>query len=349
MDKITRVYLITGFLGSGKTTFLNRIIKTFPKDRKLMILMNEFGEIGIDGTLIEGEDLDIMEISKGSIFCVCVKTDFIKGLNQIAKDIRPDILLIESTGVANPTDLKRDLTLPFFQNRFQLTEQFCIIDAVNFEEEYEVFSSVEKQIASSTLFIINKVDLASKEQIQKVKDLVSQHHPDPRFFETTFAEFPFERYFFEDGEPEKSKSAAKGPGSFLSDQELESAIEQLLDDPQGEITPPDRLLSAIYKWGGDVEAFKALMDRLPKGIVRAKGFLGKASRAYLFSLVLGQRNLDESSLPSDRLFLLNRVVFIAPPEIMPQLEALQQDFPLFQFESTFNPMGNQGGEGGPEK
>jgi G3E family GTPase len=342
MSEQTKVFLITGFLGSGKTTFLNRIIKTFPKDRKLMILMNEFGEIGIDGTLIEGEDLDILEISKGSIFCVCVKTDFIKGLNQIAKDIQPDVLIIESTGVANPSDLKRDLSLPFFQNRFQLTEQFCIIDAANFEEEYEVFSSVEKQITSSSLFIINKVDLATKEQIQKVKELVARHHPNPVFFETQFAEFPFERFFFETGEPQKPKGREVGPGAYLSDQELEAAIERLLDDPQGEITPPDRLLSAIYSWGGKVEGFKPLMDRLPKGIVRAKGFLGEASSTYLFSLVLGQRKLDPISIPAGRLFLLNRIVFISPPEIMPQIEALQEEFPSFHYESTFDPMRNRG-------
>ena len=52
MSDITNVYLITGFLGSGKTTFLNRIIQRFPKDQKLMILMNEFGEIGVDGTRV---------------------------------------------------------------------------------------------------------------------------------------------------------------------------------------------------------------------------------------------------------------------------------------------------------
>ena len=97
----TDVFLITGFLGSGKTTFLNRIIDAFPTDRKLMILMNEFGEIGIDGTLVENDDVEMLEISKGSIFCVCVKTDFIKGLMNIVSTIRPEVLLIEATGVAN--------------------------------------------------------------------------------------------------------------------------------------------------------------------------------------------------------------------------------------------------------
>jgi G3E family GTPase len=337
MEGVTRVYLITGFLGSGKTTFLNRIIKTFPKDRKLMILMNEFGEIGIDGTLIEGEDLDILEISKGSIFCVCVKTDFIKGLNQIARDIQPDVLLIESTGVANPSDLKRDLTLPFFKDRFRFTEQFCIIDAAYFSEEYEVFSSVEKQIASSTVFIINKVDLASPEQVQQVKDLVARHHPNPKFFETTFADFPFQLFFFE---AEKSAGETEGqPGKlFLTNEDLEAAIDQLLADPNREITPPDRLLSAIYTWQGGLESFKSLMEQIPKAVVRAKGFLGDPQETHFFSWVMGQRSLELKSLPPGRLDLLNRLVFIAPPEVMPQLEALHEEFPDFQYQSTFDPM-----------
>ena len=132
MAENTEVYLITGFLGSGKTTFLNRIINAFPKDRQLMILMNEFGDLGVDGALVEGDDLDMLEISKGSIFCVCVKTDFIKGLMDIARNKQPDVLLIEATGVANPTDLKKDLQFSIFKDQFQLKEQFCLIDAGQF-------------------------------------------------------------------------------------------------------------------------------------------------------------------------------------------------------------------------
>ena len=119
MTGATAVYLISGFLGSGKTTFLNRIIHAFPDNRSLMILMNEFGEMGLDGALVENDELDMLEISKGSIFCVCVKTDFIKGLTNIAQNIQPDVLIIEATGVANPSDLKRDLRLSIFKNRFQ--------------------------------------------------------------------------------------------------------------------------------------------------------------------------------------------------------------------------------------
>ena len=124
MSDFTHVYLITGFLGSGKTTLLNRIIKRFPKDKKLTLLVNEFGEVGVDGTLVAGDEIDMMEISKGSIFCVCVKTDFIKGLYELNSKVQPDVMLIESTGVANPSDLKKDLKLPIFNDRFRFMEQF---------------------------------------------------------------------------------------------------------------------------------------------------------------------------------------------------------------------------------
>ncbi len=341
MSQKTEVFLITGFLGSGKTTFLNRVIASFPRDRKLMILMNEFGEVGIDGTLVEGEDLDILEISKGSIFCVCVKTDFIKGMHQIAREIQPDVLLIESTGVANPSDLKRDLKLPFFQDRFHLVEQVCIVDAANFEEAYETFSSVEKQIASSTCFIINKTDLASPGQVGRVKELISRHNPTPRFFEATYADIPLEMFFGSiSTSPPGELAAGRGEGGgILSPEELEQAIDELLADPNREVTPPDLLVSAVYRWQGvGLEAFRQLATQLPKAVVRAKGFLGEEKGTYLFSLVMGKWALEERALPPERLDLLNRLVFIAPPDVMPQLEALSERFPLFSKESTWDPM-----------
>ncbi len=71
-----------------------------------MVLMNEFGDEGIDGILIEDPELELMELSRGSIFCACAKGDFFKGLYRIATVIRPEVLIIEATGAANPSDLR---------------------------------------------------------------------------------------------------------------------------------------------------------------------------------------------------------------------------------------------------
>ncbi|HYH01829.1 MAG TPA: GTP-binding protein, partial [Bacillota bacterium] len=235
------VYLITGFLGSGKTTFLNRLFNQFPKELKLMILMNEFGEIGVDGTLVSSEDLEILEISKGSIFCACVKTDFIKGLYEIANKIKPNILLIESTGVANPVDLQKDLTLPIFNDSFRLKEQFCIIDAVHFMDEYGVFASVERQLSSSSRFIINKIDLSSSEKIEQIKSLIKDHHPAPEFYETTYANVNLVNLLSLDQLLEETK--ARSVVRKMTPQELEEYVDDLLNDPTASLVPPDILMS----------------------------------------------------------------------------------------------------------
>ncbi|MBT7259581.1 MAG: GTP-binding protein [Desulfobacula sp.] len=348
MGETTHVTLITGFLGSGKTTFLNRIIQTFPGDLKLMILMNEFGEIGLDGSLIEGDDFDILEISKGSIFCVCVKTDFIRSLNEIAQSIKPDVLIVESTGVANPSDLKKDLNLSIFQNRFKLSEQICMIDADCFEDAYNAFVSVEKQIASSTLFIINKMDLVTAQTIVNLKNIIKKHHPSPEFFETTYADVPLERFIPVINKQEISKQGINNTGSLnvsdtipVSPAQLEEAIDNILENPDPDATPPDRLLSAIYSWEANtINSFKKILPELPKEIVRAKGFLTQGDEIFLFNLVMGQRNIEAYTPKKDITQLLNHVVFIGPPEAIAKLDKLSRDFPDLIKKSVFDPMEN---------
>ena len=325
MPDITNVYLITGFLGSGKTTFLNRIIDRFPKDKKLTILVNEFGEIGVDGTLVEGEDIDMMEISKGSIFCVCVKTDFIKGLYELTTTTnQPDVLLIESTGVANPSDLKKDLQLPIFNDRFHFKEQFCVIDAAHFLDAYEVYASLEKQIASSSVFIINKIDTSSPETIARTKKVIEKYHPAPQYFETTYGDIPLDQFFGFKGktedEPEDPVSS-KSKSRMLSDDELEKFLDELLDSPDLEITPPDALMSVAYEWGGNsLTQIRMMADSLPGSVVRAKGFVEERGGMHIFNYVMGDWTIETIDISHDRIEHKNVVVFIGPPDSMEGIE-----------------------------
>ncbi len=320
MADITDVYLITGFLGSGKTTFLNRMIHQFPVDKKLTILVNEFGEIGVDATLVEGDDIDIMEINRGSIFCVCVKTDFIKGLFELSTTVKPDIMLIESTGVANPSDLKKDLALPVFNNRFRFREQFCIIDAVHFLDAYQVYASIEKQIESSSLFIINKTDMAAVEKITEIKKVVGQFHAAPVFFETTYADIPLGPFLrFKDQSrvhenvpdiPEKSRAA-------LSADEFETFLDNLLDDPALENIPLDRLVSATYQWTGDcLDQISDIAAALPTSVVRAKGIVAENNTIYVFNFVMGDWTIEKAPVPAEDVKNKNIVVFIGSPDAM---------------------------------
>ena len=322
MSDITRVYLITGFLGSGKTTFLNRIIDRFPKNRKLTILMNEFGEIGIDGTIVEGEDIDMMEISRGSIFCVCVKTDFIKGLYELVTKVKPDVLIIESTGVANPSDLKRDLQLPIFGKRFLFQEQFCTIDVGHFLDAYQVYVSLEKQIASSSVFIINKTDLAKAGEIEEIKKVICESHPSPVFYETTYSNIPFEKYF-PDMMPSVDAACptVNGDLKVLTDVEMDVYIEELLNDPELEITPPDQLVSVVYTWNGfNLDEVRKMARDLPANVIRSKGFVVENGVWHLFSYVMGTWSIDKTHVPEHRIKNKNMLVFIGPPDGMTGIE-----------------------------
>jgi G3E family GTPase len=298
-----------------------------------MILMNEFGEMGVDGSLVENDDLAMLEISKGSIFCVCVKTDFIKGLMNIAQNTQPDVLIIEATGVANPSDLKRDLKLSIFQDRFQLREQFCIIDAGNFKDAYDTFTSVEKQIESATVFIINKVDEADAEVVQKVKQIVRKHHPNPDFYETTYADIPLGKFL-----PEviASETRYEQRAMPVSEQAIEATIDKLLQDPGTSMTPPDRLVSGSFTWKGmDCGQFEEMMKLIPNGMVRAKGIFETSTGIYLFNWVMGRGQFEEIVQKERMTSLMNQIVFIGPPEVMEQMGRI--DFGgMMQHKASFD-------------
>jgi len=323
------VYLISGFLGAGKTTLLNRLVKEVPPDLRFLILMNEFGDIGLDGTLVEGEDLDMLEISKGSIFCACVKTDFIKGLHEIAHSVRPDIMLIETTGVANPKDLDRDLKLPIFGGAFHLRDKFCVVDADNFLDTYESFLAIEKQLAASDVFIINKTDLVSSETVEQIKEIVRQFNPEPRFYEAVYADVSFDGLFREGGL--RGLKGTVGPPSDLSNAdverdeagtppaltaaELEAYIDDLLGDETAEVTPPDRLLSlVVHRPEATEDGLRAWLAELPERVVRGKGLVRLENRLWLFSLVNGNWTLEPYAGATPPEEVVDRLVFISRPE-----------------------------------
>lgn len=338
MAKRTDVLLITGFLGSGKTTLLNRLIEAYPAERRLMVLLNEFGEIGIDGRLLPDHGLDLMEISKGSIFCVCVKTDFIKALAKIAcSGERPDLLLIEATGVANPADLKRDLRLPLFRDRFRLKEQICLIDVPNFMDIYDAFASVEQQLESSTCFVLNKVDLASTEQLAAVRETLMHHGAaGAACYETSFANVPATR-LLPASEPRDSDLADLS--GALEPSAVEQAIEALLKDPERALNPPDPMISAVYDWTGSApNTLPELVSQLPPKLLRAKGFLRHSGRTYLFNWVPGHWQVEPiEKKPRD---LYNRIVFVGPPEALVQLADLARKNVQLARPLWSNPMGD---------
>ena len=309
MGEQTHVYLLTGFLGSGKTTLLNRMTQALPAGLKTLVLMNEFGDICVDGALVENRDLAMIEISRGSIFCACVKSDFLKALVKIHQEIQPDLLIIESTGVANPGDLLRNLALPLFTDRFVVQDRICVLDAANFTAVYQAFQSVADQIAASNLFVLNKTDLADPQEIERIEAILAEHVEDPKLFKTKHARIPFDWL-------DKVLAGVEGRGEKMltppgQSAAIEEAIAAAMRDPEAQDTPSDAMVSFLMAWqGGSADALRRLLTTAPSGLARAKGFLELEGRSLLLNWSINHFQLDEIDFTTGQAALSGKIVFI---------------------------------------
>jgi len=161
---LCEVILIAGFLGAGKTTFLQRLLRWPEKLSDTAILVNEFGQIGIDGELLEGFSTPVVEMANGCI-CCSLKGDLIRALGDILERIHPKRLFIEATGVADPLDVLTVLELPEFQGKFEKTKVVTIVDA-DFWGAREYFGPLfYNQIKAADLVLLNKIDLQETEEV----------------------------------------------------------------------------------------------------------------------------------------------------------------------------------------
>ena len=179
---MSQIFLLTGFLGAGKTTLMKNLIQQL-KDRRLHIIVNEFGREGVDGDLLRELGAQLDEIDNGSIFCSC-RLDRFEEVLSAALDAGPDCILIEASGLADPTGVRQMLGREEYRSRGVYRGAICLVDAVRFEKVYETARCCKKQLAASDLILINKSDLAGPEQLERVRTIVQNQRPDVPVYTT---------------------------------------------------------------------------------------------------------------------------------------------------------------------
>lgn len=154
------VTVLTGWLGAGKTTLLNRILST-QHGRKLAVIVNEFGEVGVDGALVVGTDEEVVELSNGCLCCT-FRGDLIDSLRVLLRRGRGlDGVLIETTGLADPVPVAQSLYVaPDLRERLALDAVVTLVDARHVEQHLETSPEVAAQIAFADVLLLNKLDLA---------------------------------------------------------------------------------------------------------------------------------------------------------------------------------------------
>lgn len=179
-----KLYLITGFLGSGKTTFLKNLIPALGAE-KLALIINEFGKEGVDGKLVSEIQAVVHEISNGSIFCTCRLDKFEQTLSDIIKEA-PDYIIVEASGLSDPTNIRKILSGQDYKDNISFMGSICLIDAVNFIKVYPYVRACKKQIAASDIVLLNKTDLVNENQIKDIKSTILAQRPDIIIYSTTF-------------------------------------------------------------------------------------------------------------------------------------------------------------------
>jgi G3E family GTPase len=172
------VTVITGYLGSGKTTLLNHIL-TGQQGRKVAVIVNEFGEIGIDGQLIEQDgDEQLIEFNNGCLCCT-VRGDLvttIDKLRQRAGDL--DAILIETTGLADPAPVASTFFVDEAVRAGTRLDAFVtVVDSVNLEKNLEQSVEAQEQVAFADIVLVNKTDLVDEEQLQRIERRVRSLNP----------------------------------------------------------------------------------------------------------------------------------------------------------------------------
>ena len=162
--------MLTGFLGAGKTTLLNRILKG-DHGLRVAVLVNDFGAINIDAELVVGveNDGDVINLANG---CVCcnIRDDLVEAVMQVmARPEQPDYILLEASGVADPSGIALTFMDAGMRERIRLDSITCVVDAE------QIFAAPEKmelklwQMAFADMLMLNKVDLVTREEIERIK------------------------------------------------------------------------------------------------------------------------------------------------------------------------------------
>jgi cobalamin biosynthesis protein CobW len=295
------VDIITGFLGSGKTTLLKQVLARGMGDKRVAVIVNEIGEIGIDGRQIECMNVEQMiELDNGCICCT-VNYQFGMAVRSIIDTVNPHLLVIETTGLANPYPLADEIR----NTGLRLDAIVTVVDAANVEATSKEASVVVDQIEAADFVVLNKTDLVTPRELERAKKRVRKHNGRALMLETTYGALDADVLFATSASAHRERldraarpcsaagcddphhdHGARGNGAS------HLAVDQIAAFAFESRVPLDR------------PRFEKLLRKLPSSVYRAKGMVQFTGETWpsLFNYTCGRYDFDWCPLPPSNEF-----------------------------------------------
>jgi len=292
-------FIITGFLGVGKTTMLTSTVKEHFSDKKVAIIVNEFGDIGVDGNILKNVHSEVLEISEGCICCQLAQ-EFESGVIEIINKYSPEIIFVETSGASEPFPIFLSL-----QNLgISVEGVICVVDSKNLDS-YKDNSTAKYQIGGSNIIVLNKTDLVNDDELEAVKKDVIEIKEQYNIKNTLTGEMIFNNYVIGNAE-----QGVVNKEVFEGVYRVDEIVGLAKDYEHLDHTTKDSITQKIAYLKDDIEFSDVdkVLKALPKSIYRVKGVVKvkDVPNPIVINYSFGNvsfEELDEYAQPSIMIFI----------------------------------------------
>jgi len=255
-------FVITGFLGVGKTTMLTNSVKENFSDKKIAIIVNEFGDIGVDSQILKNVHSEVLEISEGCICCQLAE-EFEAGVAEIISKYNPEMIFVETSGASEPFPIFMSL-----QNMgISVDGVICVVDSKNFST-YKENSTAKYQVGGSNIIVLNKTDLVSEEELRAVEKDIREVKEKYNIKNTMTGKPVFNNYYIH-----RAEQGIVGKEVFEGVYKVEEVVEFAQDFKHLDHTLKDSITQKVAYLKADINFADVdeILENLPSNIYRVKG------------------------------------------------------------------------------
>jgi len=293
------VTILSGFLGAGKTTLLNHILSN-QQGVKTAVLVNEFGEIGIDNDLVVTTGEEMVELSNGCV-CCSINGELMEAVERIMDRPEPmDYIVVETTGLADPLPVAMTFLGSELRDQTRLDSIITLIDAENFDDGILATEVGRSQVIYGDILLLNKCDLVSEDRLQAVEQQLRDVKNDARILRSVKGDVPLP-LMLSVGLFESDKVIGKESNTTSQD----SSHDHSHGHEHADHLEIEGFTSLSFKSDGPfaLRKFQNFLDNeLPQEVFRAKGILWfeESQKRHVFHLAGKRFSIDDSEWTGDR-------------------------------------------------